>query len=127
MLPNKFQVNWPFLVQKKQKIDYEDGRHLGFLIETILAMFDLQVILMIHTKFQVNWPFSAGEEANKVFKIAAMAAILDFRLERFYLFLIYKSPQCFLQSFKSISLSVRRRSEKQIFKMAATAANLDFR
>ena len=45
--------------EKKQKIDFQDGRHsghLGFPIGTILAIFDLQVTLMFPTKFQVNWP-----------------------------------------------------------------------
>ena len=32
------------------------GGHLGFLIGMILAIFDLQVTLMLPTKFQVNWP-----------------------------------------------------------------------
>ena len=52
MLPSKFGVNWPFgseeaiglSVQKKQKIDFQDGchgGHLGFPIGTILAIFDL--------------------------------------------------------------------------------------
>ena len=66
--------------EKKLKIDFKDGIHLGFLIETILAMFDVQVILMLPTKFQVNWPFGSGEEAKEIFK---MAAILDFGSERF--------------------------------------------
>ena len=29
-----------------------------------LAIFDLQVTLMLPTKFQVNWPFRSGEEAK---------------------------------------------------------------
>ena len=55
------------------------------------SYFDLQVTLMLPTKFGVNWPFGSGEEAKKkkkkkkkkIFKMAAMAAILDFRSERF--------------------------------------------
>ena len=44
-----------FLFQeKKRKIDFPDGGHLGFLIEMILAIFYPQVILMLPTKFQVN-------------------------------------------------------------------------
>ena len=39
-------------------------------------------------------------------------AILDFRLERFELFLIYKSPQCFLPSFESIGLLVQEKKWK---------------
>ena len=38
-------------------IDFQDGGHgghLGFLIRTILAIFDLQVTLMLPTKFRVK-------------------------------------------------------------------------
>ena len=45
MLPSKFGVSWPFLQEKRRKIDFQDGGHgghLGFPIGTILAIFDLQ-------------------------------------------------------------------------------------
>ena len=54
--------------EKKWKIDFKDGRHgdhLGFPIGTILAIFDLQITLMLPSKFGANWPFGSGEEANK--------------------------------------------------------------
>ena len=55
--------------------------------------------------------------------MATMAAILDFWLERFYLFiylfLIYKSPLCFLPSFKSIGLSVQEKKQKTDFQNGA--------
>ena len=41
-----------------------------------------------------------------------MADILHFRLKRFYLFLIYKLPRCFLPSFESIGLSVQEKKQK---------------
>ena len=44
--------------------------------------------------------------------MAAMAAILDFRSARFYLFLIYKSPRCFLASLESIGLLVQEKKRK---------------
>ena len=56
--------------EKKRKIDFQDGSngsHLGFLIGTILAIFDLQVTLMLPSKFGVNWPFVSGEEAKNRF------------------------------------------------------------
>ena len=50
----------------------------------ILATFDLHITLMRPTKFGVNRPLSSGEEEkNRFFKMATMAAILDFRLEQF--------------------------------------------
>ena len=52
--------------------------------------------------------------------MVAMATILDFRFERFWLFLIYKSPWCFLPSFESIGFSGQeKKQKKKIFKMAA--------
>ena len=43
------------------------GVHLGFLIGTILAIFDLQVTPMLPSKFGVNWPFGSGEEVKNRF------------------------------------------------------------
>ena len=89
ILPNKFGVDWPFVSEeaKNRFQDFGHGSHLGFRNGTILAIFDLQVTPMLPTKFQVNWPFNSGEEAKKkkkkILKMAAMAAILDFRLEQF--------------------------------------------
>ena len=44
--------------------------------------------------------------------MAALAAILDFRSEQFYLFM-YKSPQCFLPSFKPIGLLFQEKKQKK--------------
>ena len=52
------------LQEKKIKIDFQDGNcggQLVFQIGAILAIFDLQVTLIILTKFQVDWPFGSGE------------------------------------------------------------------
>ena len=57
MIPTKFQVNLSLVQERKRKIDFQDGHigdHLGFQIEKILAIFDLQVTQMLPTKFQVN-------------------------------------------------------------------------
>ena len=59
----------------------------------ILDIFDLKVTLMLSTKSQVNWPVGSGREVKKhIFKMAAIAAILDFRIPIFSYFLIYKKP-----------------------------------
>ena len=50
-----------------RKIDFQDGGHLGFPIGTILAIFDLQVTLMLPSKLGVNWPFGSGEDAKNRF------------------------------------------------------------
>ena len=52
MLPTKFRVEWPFSSGEEAKNRFQDGchgGHLGFLIRTILAIFDLQVTLMLPT------------------------------------------------------------------------------
>ena len=52
MLPTKFRINGLLVQEKKRKIDFQDGchgGHLGFLIGMILAIFDLQVTLMLLT------------------------------------------------------------------------------
>ena len=56
--------------EKGFKTDFQGGNcggNLVFPIGMILAIFDLQVTLMILTKFQVNWPFGSGEEVKKKF------------------------------------------------------------
>ena len=50
------------------KIDFQDGcccGHLGFPISTILAIFDLKVILLLQCKFQFKCP-TVWEEKSKI-------------------------------------------------------------
>ena len=68
MLPTKFQVNWPFGSGEQRKIDFQDGhgRHLGFLIGTISAIF----LSTNHpdASYQVlSQPFGFGEEVKNRF------------------------------------------------------------
>ena len=80
-------------VQKKRKIDFQDGGHGGHLrfpIGTILAIFDLQVTLMLPSKFEVNWLFgSVQEKKRKIdfqdgghlgFPIGTILAIFDLQV-----------------------------------------------
>ena len=41
--------------EKKFKIDFQDGRHLGFPIGMTWATFDQQITLILPTKFRVNF------------------------------------------------------------------------
>ena len=50
--------------QEKFKMDFQDGSHLGFLNEMILAIFALQVALILPIKFRGNWPFTSGKEVQ---------------------------------------------------------------
>ena len=71
--------------EKKRKIDFQDGRHgghIGFPIETISAISDLQVTLMVPTEFKVNWPSDLGEESkidggHLRFPIGKILAVFD--------------------------------------------------
>ena len=69
MLPTKFWVNWHLGLGEVAKIDFQDGHHgghLGFMISTIVAIFDvIHVTPMLPSKFGVNWPFSSGEAKNR--------------------------------------------------------------
>ena len=51
MLPTKFGVNWPF-GSGEAKNRFSIWPPYGFLIEMILAIFDLQVTTMLPTKFE---------------------------------------------------------------------------
>ena len=70
--------------EKKFKLDFQDGHcggHLGFQTEWILAIFDLQVTMILPTKFPVSWPFGSGDKGQHGFSMATVAAILDFRIK----------------------------------------------
>ena len=55
MPSTNFRVNWQFgAVEKAKNRFQQDGGHLGFPIGMIIAIFDLQVTLMLPTKFRVN-------------------------------------------------------------------------
>ena len=53
-------VNWAWSFEQTL-----NGSQLGYMIGTILAIFDLWVTPMLPTKFRVNWPFGSGEAKNR--------------------------------------------------------------
>ena len=55
-----------------------------------------------------------------------MAVISDFPSEQVLLFFIYKSPQCFLPSFKSIGLLVEEKKRKIEFQDGGHGGHLGF-
>ena len=103
-------------VQKtKGKIDFQDGRrgrHLGFPIGTILAIFDLQIIMTLPIKFRVNWPFDSEDEGQNRFSRWAPwrpSWITDRNDFSFFFFFTYKLPRYFLPCFETIGLSVQEK------------------
>ena len=114
--------------EKKRKIDFQDdGGHLGFPIGTILAIFDLQYTLILHSKFGINWPFSSGEEAKNRFSrwLPWRPSWISDRHDVSYFF-IYKSPRCFLASLASIGLSVQEKKQKKYFQDGGLGGHLGF-
>ena len=52
------------------KIDFQDGRrggHIGYRIGTILDIFDLLVIPMLHTEFRLNLTNRSGGDVENRF------------------------------------------------------------
>ena len=90
----------------------QDGSHLRFPIRMILASVDLQVTSILPMNFESIALSVQEKKLKQIFKMDAIASIWDFLSQRFGLFFIYKSPQCFLPSFESISLSVQKKKGK---------------
>ena len=55
-----------------------------------------------------------------------MTAILDFQSELFKLYLIYKSPGCFLPSYETNGLSVQEKKQKTDFQDGSHGGHLGF-
>ena len=73
--------------KKKGKIHFQDGRHLGFPIGTILAIFISTSHPDVSYQFSNQlalWFRKISEKRS--FKMAVMVAILDFRSKQFKLF-----------------------------------------
>ena len=68
----------PWQPNKTSGFRGEDRGHLGFPIGTVLSIFDLEVILLLQSVWtQIAQRFRKSQKL--VFKMAAMAAILDFQ------------------------------------------------
>ena len=52
-------------VQEKFNIDFQDGSHLGLPIRMILAIFDLQVTLILPIKFKFNCLLVLDKKSSK--------------------------------------------------------------
>ena len=116
---------------EEAKIDFQDGRHggnLGFPIETILVIFDLQVTPMLLSSFKSirlsiqekkrkNDFQDGGHGGHLCFPIGTVLAILDLHVDLMH-----------LPGFKSTGFSVEEKKRKIYFQvMAAIATILDFR
>ena len=119
MLPTMFHVNWLFISEEvKNRFSrwwpwrpswITDRNDYSYFCSTRHPDASYQVSSQLAFQFR-------RRSQKYIFKIAAMAVILDFRSEGLQLFLIYKSSRCFLPSFKSIGLSVQEKKLKIDFK-----------
>ena len=99
--------------EKKRKIDFQDGGHLGFPIGTILAIFDLQVTLMLPTKFRVNWILGLGEEAkNRFSRWPPWRPACIYDRHAFSYFWSTSHPNASYQLSSQLAFRFRRRSQK---------------
>ena len=105
-----------YVQEKKWKTDFQasgHSGHLGFPIGTILAIFDLQVTLMLPTKFRVNWLFGLGEEAKNRFsrwppwRLSWISDLHDFSY-----FWSTSHFDASYQVWSQLAFWLRRRSEK---------------
>ena len=116
---------------RSEKKDFQDGHHgghLGFPISWILAIFVLQVTLILPTKFGVNWPFGSGNEVKNWFSRWRpwQPSWISDRNDFSYFWSTSHSDASY-QVLSQLAFGLIRRSEKMIFKMAAMAAILDLR
>ena len=93
----------------------QEGSHLGFRIRMILATVDLQVTWILDTSNELcQLPFRFRRKSSKqILKMDAMAAIWDFLLHWFELFLSISHPNASYQVSSQLAFQFRRRSEKR--------------
>ena len=110
MLPTKFRVSWPFGSGEEAKNRF--SRCLGPAIQTVLAIFDLQVTPKLPNQVRVSWPFGS-EEVKNSFKDGHHGGHLGFRIGKILLFFLSTShPDASYQVSSQLAFQFRRRSEK---------------
>ena len=82
----------------------------------ILATVDLQVTSILPMNFESIALWVQEKKFKTDFQDGRYSRNLGFPIERFELFLIYKSPRCFLTSFESTGLSIQKKKGKIDFK-----------
>ena len=111
-------------------MDFQDGGyggHFGYPISTSLTIFDLQVALILHTKFRVICSFRLGEEVKKTFsRRRVWWPSWNSTCNGFSYFWSTSQTDTSYQVSSQMTFRVRKRSSKEIFKMATVASTLDF-
>ena len=128
MLPTKFRVNfgrnWLSVQKKKPKIDFQDGRHLGFPIGTILAIRISTSHLNASYQFSNQlalWFRKISESyfqkrVSRVLKRVSRRPPWISDPNNLSYFRFTSHPNATYQVSNQMAFQFRRRSEKQIFK-----------
>ena len=114
--------------EKKWNIDFQDGRHgshFGFLIGTILAIFDVQITPVLSTNFQVSG-LSVQEKKGKIdFQDSRQSGHLGFLIETILaMFDLQVTPMLPIEYQVNWPLGSREEAKKR-FSNGRTAAILD--
>ena len=88
------------------KTDLQDGGcggHLGFLIDTILAKFDPEVVLLLSSKFQLKLTKGLGNDVeNRYSSLRLWRPSSIFGQLSLAILCVYWVPRCSSSSFNSI-------------------------
>ena len=106
-----FWVSWHFHSGEKDQNRFSRGGHIGFWIRTILAIFYLQVAMILPTKFQINWPFGSGEDVQTRFsRWWTWQPFWILHLNAFHYFLSTSRPDISYQVFSQLAFGFWRSS-----------------
>ena len=118
MLPPKFQVNWPLVSAKEEKNRFSrwqpswitDHNDFNYFFSTRHPDASYQVFALQDTLMLPTFLFRRRSESD--FQDSSHSSHLGFLIETILTIFIYKSPRCFLPSFKSIGLLVQEKKQK---------------
>ena len=120
MLSTKFKVSWPFVGSGEEvKNRFPRWRPSWTSDWNDFKYFLSNVAPMLPTKFQVNWPFGS-EAKNRLSRWLPRQPSWISDQNDFSYFLSISHPDASYQVLSLLAFLFRRRSKKQIFKMAAT-------
>ena len=130
MLPTKFRVNRPFSSEEVKKIDFQDGRHLGFSIGMILAIFISTS--HPHASYQFSNQLALWfrkSEKKKEFQDGRHDSHFGFPIQTIYLSLDLQVTRMLPTKFRlkwPFSFSVQEKKRKIYFKDGCHSGHLGF-
>ena len=130
MLPTKFQVNKPFSLGEEAKnrfLRWPPGGHFGFLIRTILSIFDLQVPPCFLPSFE-SIGLSVQEKKRKIdFQDGRHGGHLGFLVRTILaIFDLQVTPMLPTKFRVTIGLSVQEKKRKLYLRPSGISEQNDF-